>query len=139
VLERITPGYADGIKAMYLLAGAAFQAQKEAQVPGKPSYQDRALAALLRLPELPASTDPVTVRDYFNAKQILAGIYYRTKQYEKMEALTAALVKKIDELEGDLKAEQRTTVLGLNLYAKLGRAEAEYDAGRYAKAREMLD
>ena len=56
-----------------------------------------------------------------------------------MEALTAALVKKIDDLEGEVKAEQRTTVLGLNLYAKLGRAEVEYNAGRYAKAREMLE
>ncbi|HEV3085319.1 MAG TPA: tetratricopeptide repeat protein [Gemmataceae bacterium] len=140
-LERITPGYADSIKALYLLAGAAFQAHKEETkpVPGQPSYQDRALAALLRLPELPAAADPVTVRDYFNAKQILAGIYYRTKQYEKMETLTAALVKKADELEGDVKAEQRSTVLGLSLYAKLGRAEAEYDAGRHAKAREMLE
>src|SRR5256885_17185974 len=80
ILGRITPGYNDAIKSTYLLAAAAFQAQKE-EPAGKVNYQDLALAALLKMPELPAAADPVTARDYFNAKQMLAGIYYRPRQY----------------------------------------------------------
>src|SRR5262249_20650801 len=103
------------------------------------SFQDRATAALLKIKDPPAAADAAIIRDYFSSKQLLADIYYRTKQYEKMEAMTSALVKRLDELDNDMKAEQRTTVLILDLYAKLGRAEAEYGAGHYAKARELLE
>jgi hypothetical protein len=141
VLERVTPGYSDATRAFYQLAGAALEAQKEEAKPrpGKPGYNERALAALLRIPELSGVADAATVHDYFNAKLMLADVYYRSKQYEKMDQLADALLKRIDGLGDKSKAAYRTSVLALTLYAKLGRAEADYAAGQYAKARERLD
>jgi tetratricopeptide (TPR) repeat protein len=142
VLERVTPEYPDLTRAMFQLAEAAFQAQKEEAskpVPGKRSYQDRALAGLQRIGEGNPKGDPGTVNAYIASKLILAGIYYTTKQFDKMEALTEALQKFVEEVDPKIKAEQRLPVLVRALYAKLGRAEVEFNAGHYAKTRELLD
>jgi TolA-binding protein len=141
VLDRVSSAYPEATRAFFLLAGAALQAQKENVKPpaGAANYQDRALAALLKIPDLRPGADAATVRDFFSSRQLLADIYYRTKQFDKMEAMTSALVKRLDELDNDLKAEQRTTVVILDLYAKLGRAETEYNAGHYDKARALLE
>src|SRR5262249_43908432 len=89
VLDRISSSYAESTRALYQLAGAAFEAQKNDQKPppGKPAYEERALAALVRIPELTPSADSATSRDYFAAKLSLADVYYRTQQHEKLEAL----------------------------------------------------
>jgi hypothetical protein len=142
VLERINPDYPDLTRAMFQLAEAALQAQKDEgskPVPGKASYQDRAMAALLRIRDLDARADAGTANAYIASKLILAGMYYSSKQFDKMEGLTDALQKKLDELDPKISAEHRTAVLIRALYAKLGRAEAESTAGHYAKVRELLD
>jgi hypothetical protein len=140
-LERITPGYADATRALYQLAGAALQAQKEdaKPPPGRPSYQERAIAALRRVPELAEPADPATVHDYFAGKLTLADLYYRGKQYDKVQELAEALLKKLDGLDERAKAEHRGSVLALALYAPLGRAEAECQAGRFGQARTVLE
>jgi len=142
VLERISAGYPDATRAMFRLAAAALNAQKEDSAqpaPGKSSYQDRALAALMRIPDLSPSADIGTINDYVAAKLTLGRIYYSTKQFDKMEVLTEALLKKVDELDPKTQAEHRVSVLIGTMYAKFGRAEAEHSAGNYGKARALLD
>src|SRR5262249_12083692 len=70
VLERVGSGSPNATRSLYKLAAAALQAQKNeaAPPPGKPSYEDRAVAALARIPELSPSADRATVQDYFAAK-----------------------------------------------------------------------
>src|SRR5262249_17809027 len=121
------------------LAGAALEAQKdpESKPPaGKPPYQERAVAALLKIPEPTVSADQAGIHDYFDPRHLLADIYYRTKQYDKMNALAEGLLKRLDE---STKAEYGTTVLALTLYAKLGTAERDYGAGKYAQVCAGLD
>jgi hypothetical protein len=140
-LERITAGYADATRALYQLAGAALQAQKEdaKPPPGQPSYTDRAIAALRRMPELTDAAEPATVHDYFAGKLTLADLYYQAKQYDKVQELADALLKKLDGLDERTKTEHRSSVLALSLYAQLGRAEAECQAGKFAAARTVLE
>jgi tetratricopeptide (TPR) repeat protein len=142
VLDRIATGYPEAIRAYFQLAGAVLQVQKDETIkppPGKPSYQERLLAALTRMPELTSGADAATVHDYFNAKLVLADLYYRAKQFDKVDALAEALLKRLDGLDEKTKAEQQAGVVILSLYAKQGRAEAEYAAGQYGKARDLLE
>jgi hypothetical protein len=141
VLERVTSTYSELSRCLYELAGAALQAEREEfkPPPGRPSYQVQAEKALLRIPDLAGTSDPATVRDYFGAKLTLANIYYRTKRYEALQALAQDLLKRLGTLDEKTKAAHQANVLALKLYADLGRAEAEYTGGRYAKARQILD
>jgi hypothetical protein len=141
VLERISPAYPDATRSLYQLAGAALQAQKEqlAPPPGKAPYRDRAIAALLRVPELTAGADSETVQGYVNGKLLLADLYYKDRQYGKVAELADRLLKQVEGLDESTKAEHRTNVYALVLYAKLGQAEAAYKAGRFTQSREMLD
>jgi hypothetical protein len=141
VLSRISPAYADITRSLYQLAGAAFQADKEGQKPatGQPSFRVRALDALTRIPDLAPGADPGTIHDYFNARLVLADVYYKSKQFDKLDTLATNLLKNLDELDEKTKTDQRGNLLNLTLYAKLGRAEAEYAGGRFSKAREMLE
>jgi tetratricopeptide (TPR) repeat protein len=142
VLERIGPTYTDSTRAILQLAEAALKAQEaagEKPQPGQRSYADRALLALVRLPDLSPGADPDSIKLYVQARLIQAGLYYTTKQFDKMEALTDALLKKLDEVDPMTAAGQRVGVLIRALYAKLGRAEVEYNAGQYAKTRALLD
>src|SRR5262249_30135726 len=140
-LGRITSGYSDSTRALYQLASAATQADKEEIKPaaGRPSYREQAETALLRIPDPSGSDDPGTAQIYFAGKLMLADIYYRGKQYEKLHALADALAKALDSASDKIKAEHRINVRVLKLYAELGRAEAEYAAGRYPKASELVD
>ncbi|HLJ93225.1 MAG TPA: hypothetical protein VKU02_08555 [Gemmataceae bacterium] len=139
-LNRISSGYSDATRSLYQLAGAALAAQKSDLKPpaGKPSYEQRALAALARIPDLKTGADTFTARDYFAAKLMLAEIYFKAKQYDKLEALAPTLAKHLDGVDEKVKDEFRTPVLSLTLYAKLGRAEIDYRAGQYGKAYGLL-
>ncbi len=142
VLDRISAGYPQATQVLYQLAGAALEAQKDEKIKprsGKQSYQDRAVAALLQIPELSSDADAGTIQAYFGSKLMLADIYYKNKQYEKVDALAGALLKRLDGLDEKTKAEYRVQVLGLTLYAKLGHAESEYSAGHYDKVQALLD
>jgi hypothetical protein len=142
VMERVSPAYADSTRLLYQLADAALKAAKDETIkpqPGKPSFQDRAEAALLKIPDLTSAADSGTVQAYVGAKSLLAGIYYRTKRFDKMEALAESLVKHLDGLESGARAEHATTAYTLTLFARLRRAETEYHAGHYTRAREILD
>jgi tetratricopeptide (TPR) repeat protein len=139
-LERITPGYAEATRAFYLLASLALQAQKDNQPPppGKPAYEARALAALNKIPELTPAADAATIHDYFAAKQLLADLYYRAKQFDQLEALSDALQKRLQTLDDRTRAEYGTRIRILTLYAKLGKADAAYRAGQYAQVLAIL-
>ena len=140
-LSRITSAYPDATRALYQLASAAVQADKEEikAKPGQPSYQDRALAALLRIPDLSTPAEAGTAHVYFAAKLMLADIYYRSKQYAKLQLLADSLLKSLEGLDDKTKAEHRTNVYALKMYAELGQAEADYATGRYGNARRLLD
>jgi hypothetical protein len=139
-LERISPSYPDSTRSLYQLARAALQAQKNEvkRPPGKPAYEERALAALTRIPDLKLSADGATCRDYFAAKLTLADVYYQAKQHEKLQALAQALARSLDDTGEKVQEEFRTPVVSLSLYAKLGMAESDYKVGRYRQARELL-
>src|SRR5207253_3005111 len=49
-----------------------------------------------------------------------------------------ALAKSIDRTDERIQEEFRIPVLSLGLYAKLGRGEIDYQAGRYSKAYELV-
>ena len=140
VLDRISPSYSERTRSLYQLAGAALQAQKNDRPPppGQPSYQERALAALTSIPDLRSAADAATRRDYFAAKLMLAEIYYQTKQHEKLQALAQSLTASLEGTDVKIQQDFRTSILALSLYAKLGMAEADYQAGRYQKVREVL-
>lgn len=140
VLERISPSYPDATRALYQLSVAALQAQKNdlQPPPGKPAYEERARAALERIPDLAPSADDATARDYFAAKLTLADIYYRNHQHDKLEALAQALAKNLGSTEQTLQEAFQTSVFSVLLYAKLGKGEAAYKAGRYRDAREAV-
>jgi hypothetical protein len=140
VLERISSTYADSTRSLYQLASAALQAQKnEMKLPsGKPSYEERALAALTKIPDLSPSSDRATSRDYFAAKLMLADMYYRSKQHEQLEGLAQRLVKSLEGADENVREEFRSPVLSLTLYTKLGKGETDYDSGRYSDARDLL-
>jgi hypothetical protein len=140
VLERISSGYADSTRSLYQLASAALQAQKNDIKPpvDKSSYEERALAALTKIPDLGPSADHATSRDYFAAKLMLADMYYRSKQHVQLEALAQRLIKNLEGTDEKVREEFRSSVLSLTLYAKLGRGESDYEAGRYGEARELL-
>jgi hypothetical protein len=141
ILSRISPAYPDATRSLYQLAGAALQAEKDGAKPppGQQSFHDRAVAALTRIPELTPGADAGTVHDYINAKLILGDVYYRAKQFDQLEALASAVLKGLDGLDDKTRTEHRPMVMNLMLYAKLGRAEAEYDAGHYEKSRQALE
>jgi TolA-binding protein len=140
-LERIGASYPESSRVLYQLASAALRAQKEDARPpeGKPGYQERAVAALTRIPEPPRSADPATIQDYLNSKLMLADLYFHAKEYDRMEALAILLQKKLAAYGDKAKAEQSANVLLRTLYAKFGKAEADYSAGKYAEVRALLD
>jgi hypothetical protein len=141
MLGRITPNYSDRTRALYQLAGAALMAEADkAKLPaGKPAYLDTAVAALTSIPDVTSASDAATIHDYFGSKLMLAGIYYRGKKYAELDALADALTKRLETMGAETRAEQGVPVLSVNLYAKLGHAMSDFNAGQYAKAREALD
>jgi hypothetical protein len=140
-LDRVSPTYSDRVQSLYQLAAAALQADKEG-IPapvGRPSFQERALAALAGIPEPSTRAPPSIVRTYFAAKLMLADIYYRAKQYKKLATLAQALTQNLDNVDEKLKGELQIKVHIFQLYAVLGGAETAYAAGRYAEACELLE
>jgi hypothetical protein len=144
VLARITRGYSGSTFSQYYLALAALQAHKEGLAPpdARP-YQDRAVAALESLPEPPAGADAATVQVFLLAKLKLGEIYYAAKNYGQMEALAGPLLKRLDaatwKLPDAVQDELRAGLENVRAYATYGRAEADYQAGRYAQARAAVD
>jgi hypothetical protein len=140
-LDRISSKYSDLTLALNQLANAALQAENEGTKPppDRPSYLDRAIAALVRIPPLSPQAEPSAMQIYFAAKLMLADIYFRTKQHEKVEALAETILKRLECLDEKTKAGHRANILAVKLYAELGRAEADYTAGRYTQVREILD
>jgi hypothetical protein len=140
VLDRISSHYSDATRSLSELARAALQAHKNGLQPpaGKPSYLERALAALARVPDLKSSADRATARDYFAAELTLADIYYQRKQHDQLDALAQKLAEKLAGTEEGIQQEFRSAIASLSLYAKLGRGETDYQAGQYGKVRELL-
>ncbi|HEV3203775.1 MAG TPA: hypothetical protein VGY77_05300, partial [Gemmataceae bacterium] len=89
VLSKISPSYESYSFSQFDLANAALQALKDnVQSPkGQPSYQEQAIQALKKIPELAAGAAPLTAHYYFLAKLRLARLLFAAKQYEQMGAL----------------------------------------------------
>jgi tetratricopeptide (TPR) repeat protein len=141
VLEGIGSGYADATRALYQLGLAAWRAHldKVKAAPEKAAFADRAVAALARISPPADGSGMAELRDYFAAKRLLADIYYATRQFDRMQTLAEALLKRLDRLDDNTKAEEQTNILATALYAKLGKAESLYESGQYAQARSLLE
>jgi tetratricopeptide (TPR) repeat protein len=145
VFAQVSPEYADSTYTSYLLALAANKSHEAGAPPppGKPPYQQRALAALESIPDLPADADPATGRVFLDARLTQGGMLYTAGQYARARALAAALTTLVDgprlKLDNRARAEQQARVLALALLADYGQAEADYRAGRYGEARRLLD
>ncbi|HXG11497.1 MAG TPA: hypothetical protein VNK04_17210 [Gemmataceae bacterium] len=144
-LATVSPRYANLIPVKWQLASAAFQAEQDRSEPVGPDkrpFKEQGLAALRSMPELPDDADPLTAQIYVAAKIQLGQHLYEMKQFQEMEELAGPLLQRLPQLrlENETVREQlRTGLAALILYARYGRAEADYDAGRYAEARKALD
>lgn len=140
-LGRITPGYPESSRVLYQLASAARLAQKEDTKPGesKSGYLERAVAALTHIAEPVSSADATTIQEYISSKLLLADLYFQAKDFDKMGGLADLLLKKQAAYGDKVKPGQRASTLLCALYAKYGKADADYNAGKYAEARRSLD
>lgn len=155
-LEKVRPGHPAAIHARLQLALAAFQVAKDKAAEREKAagadkarlekeeqaYKDRAVKALETLPELPPGADAGTNQAYVEARLRYGAHLYTQKKYDDMDRLTGPLLKQLPDL--GLESEQvrddlRTRLVLLRLYAVLGRADAAFAKGDYAKARAALD
>jgi hypothetical protein len=145
-LSQVTPDFGGYNLAQFQLATAAMQAKAAGLQPvaGQPLFQDLALAALKRIPDLKTRPDASTAQIYFLGKLELAKILFSAKQYQEMEQLTAALTKHFDDLrsenilQADFAKELEPSIKALPLYAAYGHADTEFRAGKYPEALKLI-
>jgi hypothetical protein len=145
VLSKISPSYELYSFSQFDLANAALQALKDNihSPKGQPSYQEQAIQALKKIPELAAGADPRTSHYYFLAKLRLAGLLFATKQYDQMGVLTDQLTKRYSdvkaELDDDAKKEIEQQLQIVPVYAQYGKAEIDFRAGKFEEVRKTVD
>lgn len=144
-LGRVTPQYAMYVQAQFQLGAAALQAneRKAPRPEGQPPWEQQAAAAFRRVPEPPSANDPEGNRVYVAAKLELAKIQYAAKEFHEMETLLGGLAQRLNiEKDAAVQEEQKTAISKLTVYAKYGKADAEFRSGRaerHARTRELID
>jgi hypothetical protein len=129
----------------FQLARAAMQAHKDgAPVPsGQPSYQDQAIAALKRIPEVVAGASVANINAYFMGKLDLARLLFATKKYEEMARLTTQLTKSFEGAESKLDKgvveEIKPVLQVLPVYAQYGLADVQFNKGNFADALTIIE
>jgi hypothetical protein len=151
VLSAVTPSYNSYTFSQYQLAAAALEAEKARLEPIEgdkaDGYRQRALAALQSIPEAPAGADPDTNHVYLLAKCVLAEELFKDHKHAEMEKIALALKPRLAgmRLGADAARDQALhehftgRVDGVLLYARWGLADAEFQAGQFAKVAELLD
>jgi hypothetical protein len=143
-LAAIRPGYGAAILAQYQLAMAALEAQKNGAKPlgsDPRPFDQRAQEALEKMPPLPKDADPGTNYTYVMGKVRLGDMYYRAKKYSEMAAIADPLLARVGELRfpsDKLKEEARSGLATVSLYARYGKADQDYAAGRYDAVVKVL-
>ena len=142
-LARIKPTYADYTITQYDLAVAAQEAAKENAAPpkGQPSYQEQAIAALKKLPELGSGANPVTAQFYVKGKLKLAQMLFEKKQYKQMAKVSDHVREVFAKapLADNVRQEFQAAVDAQPFYADYGQADVAFRAGKYAEALKRVD
>lgn len=117
----------------------------------KEAYQEQALQAIQRMPDLPEDADPSTTAMYFHAQLELPKFLYAeaapllkkelpkaAAKYAEMGKVLQGLQARFDKLPGKAMSEETRDKLGfflgvLSKYATLGQADIEYRKGNYDK------
>ena len=143
-LSAIRPGYGGAIYADYQLAMAALAADKAGVKPAageKRTWEQRALDALEKMPELPKSPDPATAYIYVMAKLKQGQLLYGSKKYDDIAKIADPLLGRMPDLkfDNDEQHEQaRSGLSTLSLLAKFGKAGEAYNAKRYEEVVQVL-
>lgn len=150
-LEQLSPTYPAFIYSQGQLVFIALEARNKADEANKTFFQDKVLAALKRMPALPATIDSSSAAMYLFAKMEYGKWLYGegTQHLNKGEVAPAAAKfremtafnKQLQEqfaklpvkLTDDTKKKVVFTLGILDKYGKLGLAETEFKAGNYDK------
>jgi hypothetical protein len=141
-LEAVTPAFQAYGRAQWEAAMAALQAEKE-KAPGDTpaSFHKRAVAALQRIPEPAADSDPDTALIWFLARLRLTRELFSTKDYPAIQKSAEHLLTRLpatrlaaDEKRNEANHNQiQYEAQELLLHAKAIQADAAEKAGEAAK------
>jgi hypothetical protein len=143
-LSGIRPGYAGAVYSQYQLAMAALEADKRGLKPAgsdKRTWEQRALDALNKLPELPRNADPSTAYIYAMARLKQGQLLYTAKKYDEIAKIADPLLQRLPDLKfdtDDQREQARSGVSTLSLLAKYGKASEAYGAKRYDEVIQLL-
>jgi hypothetical protein len=142
-LSQIAPSYGAYTLAQYELANAALLAQEANASPpaGQPTYQQQAVAALNRIPDLVDGADPATARIYMSAKLMLVKSLFAARDFKAIAGLTERLTRQLERanLDPATREAMRSSVDELAFYSVLGKADELLRAGKYDEVRAELD
>ncbi|HEV3261406.1 MAG TPA: hypothetical protein VG013_31430 [Gemmataceae bacterium] len=142
-LSRIKATYGSYSIAQFQLAVAAQEAAKDNLPPakGRPPYSEQALAALQKIPELPANADPVVAQFYVYGKLKLAQILFEKKRYKEMAQVSDHIRQVFAKapLADNVRQDLQAAVDGQPFYAEYGQAEVAFRAGNYADALKLVE
>jgi hypothetical protein len=143
-LSAIRPGYGGAIYAQYQLAMAALGADKAGARPPageKRTWEQQALDALAKMPDLPRTPDPATAYTYVVAKLKQGQLLYEQKKYDDIGKIADPLLARLPDLKFDTKDQHeqaRSGLSTLSLLAKYGKASEAYNAKRYDEVVQLL-
>jgi hypothetical protein len=144
-LESVTPGFHAFARAQWEAAQAALQAEKEhaAPIPGDMlGYHKRAMAALARIPEPPATGgESEQALLWFMARLRLTRELFATKNYPEIQKSAEQILARLpatrvstDDKRNEANHNQITyEAQELLLYARASQADAAEKAGNAAK------
>jgi len=149
-LEQLTDSFPAFTYAQGKLVFIALQARNKAKDDKEKTYfQDKALAALKRIPKLPPAPDPDTANMFFKAQMEYSKWLYgeaakdlakndmgkASAKYKEMAGFNKQLQDQLAKVPVKISAENKdklTFTLGvLEKYSRLGLAEIEYRKGNY--------
>lgn len=138
-LSAIKPSYPEAILSSYLQAMCA-QALQEQENPADRAWEQKALAALFAMPELPPAPDPVLAQTYIQAKLALGAQLFKQKKFSQVEQIASALLTVLGnvKLPANVTEELKAMAVQQVVLAKYVQADAEFKAGQFAKANAML-
>lgn len=138
-LASIRPSYPEAILSGYLLAMCAKAVYKE-QGGADPTWEQKALTALTKLPALPPNPDPVVTQTYVTAKLALGAELFGQKKFAEVEKVATPLraLLRTAPLPADVKEDLTMKAVNQSILARYVQADAEFKAGQYAKANAFL-
>jgi tetratricopeptide (TPR) repeat protein len=144
-LSQIRPTYSAYTFAQLDLSSALLklaQNEKTEKPPaGQPSYKDRAIAALKKVPAPAPDADAVTAQYYFVARFRLCVLLLDREQYHEVQTVAEQTAKQFEaaHLSAKVRDELKATVDTLPWYARYGEAKVADQAGKYADVKRLTD